>query len=686
MMRLLLGLILALFVGAAEAHVSAVPFPEVGSLEDVTHQAAYSQVQTYAVPAIPQIFYNIVTDGGATCNGSGDDAPNFKTFNTWARANQGTAQVVLTVPNGSNCVFNSNQTITGANNPNMWAFGINNMIVEGVGATLTAGSSGFRLGGNGMCYAGLASASGCSARLQTAMAGATQVVLTSASLAAGYISRFAVGKRILLGGLDIQGQWNIPYGDPPNQQFFEWKTITGINVGTGAIDLDAPLTNTYRSTWPNYNSGDNFHSDAAGPATIWALPDSWNVTVEYRGLTINQSGQTYAEARNVIYRGVTFLGANGGIPSQNETFTATGGTNWPTAIVEVDKFIGTMTLDGVSIYRIDFQSPAPNVLVMNNSAVTNAMFGSAKSSQVTDTSFATLRVGAYTYGVSTGDFVCTRCNVTLYDQTGGIAQDSRNPSEWSMSGGVITYANTAITGDGPLSRIMVPGANIWFNTNGGDYSQLGGTFQVLGVTQDATNTYVQTSLPGSQPPIANFSGASYVTLRSVSVPRFTCIDCTGDAYLVAGSSQKGAPALIPPFSYGRQAYAPTASGGLQGIKANGNLTSITVDVTQAFTGSGGGTLNLAGQFHNFAIKQSDWSPYDWVPTINLKQAGTRVITGSSVTCNGSPGACSGDTNLTLPEAIWIQDGIYPFMVGNLSGGGTLPLFTITAQTNQQVVP
>src|SRR4051812_45185237 len=185
-------------------------------------QAAFAIFQTYAGP--PQIACNLVTGiasiGGpctstTTCNNTGDDAPAFKAFNTWARTNQGsTNQVVLTIPAGSNCVFNSGQTYSGVLTENTFASAINNLIVEGTGATLTAGTNGFRLGGGGVCYIGIASASGCSARIQSAAAGSSTVTLTSGSFGSGYLSRFAIGNWIMIGGLDPQGLYNNPFGDP----------------------------------------------------------------------------------------------------------------------------------------------------------------------------------------------------------------------------------------------------------------------------------------------------------------------------------------------------------------------------------------------------------------------------------------------------------------------------------------
>lgn len=86
-------------------------------------------------------------------------------------------------------------------------------------------------------------------------------------------------------------------------------------------------------------------------------------------------------------------------------------------------------------------------------------------------------------------------------------------------------------------------------------------------------------------------------------------------------------------------------------------------------------------FLNPTAKQSDWTNFDWFYSINLKQAGTRVVTPSGVTCNGSPGGCAGDTGLVVPEAIWIWNGIGGFIDGAFSGGVN-PQFTITIRTDQ----
>ncbi len=688
-MRLLISLALLLLIGNAEAR-----FPRGTPLTNQITCDLTTGVASVGGPCT----------SGATCNGIADTAPAFWQFRTWALANQGSSsRVVLNISAGGVCLFDTNAGTVGgplAGVSNTFVAGIHNLLVDGgAGATLKTGASGYWLGNFGVCQAGLSSGSGCSARLQTANSGATTVTLTSASLSAGYVSRFAIGDWVMFGGIDTQGEWQYSCGFPMNQHYFEWRQITNINVGTGAITIDRPLTNTYLDTWPSYNSGNppgpgtcgGEQADNGGPATIWKVGFAgaeWSNVAEFRGLTFdNGSGQIYAQMRNVTYRNVTFTGPQGAIPTQNETWACYNCT-WTdgAAEVEVDKLIGTIIFDNSTLYRMDFQSSSINSLIMNNSTISGALYGTPKSSTITDSTFGILRIGAYAYGVSTGSIVCTRCNVTTYEQ-GGIAQDSRNPSSWTMSGGVITFANSTVAGAGPISRIMVPGANVRFQTNNYPFGwNIGPTFQVLSITQDATNTYVQTSLAGSQPTISNFPAATYVMFLSQSVPSFTCIDCTGDPTMLVQDSTRGAPANLPPQSWGKYDFAPTSHGDNFGWNMWGALTSISINVTQAFTGSGDGELRLS-EFNNiFLVDRTDYSSVTYGPTINTKVAGERIVTPSGVTCNGSPGACSGDTNLTWPTNGWLQDGIGVWMEGNLSGGGVKPLITITVITDQGVVP
>jgi hypothetical protein len=580
-----------------------------------------------------------------------DDSAAFATFNTWARANQGASppykQVLLTVPNGSVCYFGRSQSISGTILTNAWAAGIRDLIVEGSGARITGmGGAGFSLGGQGITQIGMTQATGQSARIQSVSAGATQLALTATSYAAGYISRFSVGQTIMLGGVDIQGLWNSPFGFPPNFQFFEWRTITAICNNTGpctggaTITVNTALTNSYLDTWPNYNAGNAFEVDNGGPATIYAINDTWNMTSEYRGsagslFKIDNDGQTYAGQRNVTFRYIDVGGLNGLIPSQNETFSVYNTTQQPGSDIEVDKLIGSLRYEDTSLAKIVFQSSSVDSLVMKNTTISTSMLGQAKNSSLTDVTIAQLRFGI-SYGVDRGKFECLRCAVSTYD-FGGLDQTQNDWTSWT--GGVITVPNVNITGSGPLSRILIPGANLRLVTSSTDIFNYAGYFQVGAVTQDATNVYAAVSPAGyaTPPSSAGFPGAtSTVKLSAIGIPQFTCDTCTGASHFAAQSIQAGATPLAPPHSYGKTTYAPSASGAQAFMRIIGNLSSYSVNVTTASTHTGAITLNGTGQFGVHAVKQSDWTDYAWNPVINLKQIGNRVITPSGASPTTTP--------------------------------------------------
>lgn len=711
-MRKLLLVVAALFLSpsAATAHMaSPVPFEQIGSLDDVVHKAAFGIFQTYVIPPTPQITCNLVTGvasvggpctSGATCNGSADTAPAFWQFRTWALANQagGSNQVVLNIPTGSNCVFNSNAGTVGGflnGTPNTFVAGIRNLIIDGgAGATLSVGTTGFWLGNYGQCQNGIAQPAGCSARIQSVSAGSSTVTFTAASYAAGYVSRYAVGDPLLIAGLNPQDLYNVPYGYPSNFHYFEHRLITSICNNTGAcpgavvITLDRPLTNSYLDTWPLINSGDGLEADAGGPATIYKLgfPGAeWNSTLDYRNLTIYTTGnQIYTNVRYNYWRNVTFTGAGkGAIPSQNEYWYGSNIT-WPITDIEIDKSIGTFVCDTCAIHIMDFQSSSVNLFQLSNSTVAVNLVGGGKRTEITDTSITNWRPGTVAYGNIPGPVICTRCNVSNFLSAFGIEQTS-DPSPYSMSGGVISFLNTAMSGSGPAQRWIAPvPGTYFFGTNGssGFFTTMQ-AFSVSGLTQDATNVYAQTNQAGGFPDYANLTpfAGTRIEIRSSGAPQFTCDACTGDPQLVAYNIQNGATPLAPIATYSKMSYTPSA--GNADVEVNyaiGKLVSLTIDVTQAYTGSGAVTLQPAA-FLNPTVKQSDWTNFDWMYSINLKQAGTRVITPSGVTCNGSPGGCSGDLNLTVPEAIWLWGGIGGYINGAFSGGVN-PQFTITLRTDQ----
>lgn len=665
--------------------------------------AAFAIFQTYQVPTVPQIFYNIVTDGGAQCSGlqevtktvsitsatnsftvttdtftgadvgkyisipgagdttfdadapllttitavgafSGtqtitlaanaittlmsasklitygvDDAWAFRDFNAWARLNQTlTTQVALTIPTGAVCFFATSGGVftPGTTLINAWVAGIHNVLVDGPGARIVAaGGSGFFLGGQGIIQVGLNSASGKSARVQTVAAGASQIALTSASFSAGYISRFTVGKVIMIGGSNPQSYFQSPYGFPPNFTFFEWRTIANVNAGTGVIDLDQPLTNSYSDQWPEYNQGSNFEADPGGPATIYAINDTWDMTAEYRGapgnpFTISQRGQTYAGGRHIIYRDVVFTGAHGGIPSQNVTWSAIN-VDYGFTNMETDKLVGTMLMDGVTIAQIVNQSSSTDLLIMRNSTVTSRLDGGAKRTEITDSTLGNFGPGIWAYGNTSGATICTRCAITTLNfNFNENFKSNPSPSPYTMSSGIITMSNSFSNGATEGARtIVTPDSIVYYLASG--FSSLG-TFQIQTVTADPwpalDNQTTTTTI--------NITSAS----KNLNVPSgpFVSGD-VGKTIIVNGAGGSGGQlrTFITAYSSATDVTLFDAAG----------TTVSSSQTIQWGTSNTYAQTNQAGGFPN-------------ISTLTANPIGFMVLTSSDFTCD----ACTGDPN------------------------------------------
>lgn len=649
-----------------------------------------SQNVTMAVAAL-----TAVTGVSTSIQYGTDDATVFAQFNVWALANQGSNQVVQTLPTSGSCWFGREQ----GGGAIKWVAGIKNLVVEGNNSTLDGRTVGWYAGSTGgaICQKGLTDVAGCSARIQTVSAGSNTIQLTAASLAAGYISRFSAPNWVLVAGISTQSL-NTPSGSgfPPNPSFFEYRQITNVNAGTGVITLADPLTNAYLSTWPNYSSGDSGNADAGGPATIYAISDAlWNTTVEYKNLTMMTVDQINGNGRFVTYRNVSVNGSIpaggtnncGMIPSQNVTWSAYN-VDWTYCTMENDKVATNAIIDASNGTRVDYQSNSLTNVSISNSTFVNVN-GTPLNITITDTTISgTFKPGTGAYGTA-NKLVCVRCNVAIFDGSGGF---QTLPSLLSMSGGVISFLNSDVTGStGPISRIFgpVPG-NIFYQVTG-SFSGTIGLFNSQTLTQDPTNTFVGTNEAGGFPTFAGYSGI----LRPHPAPQFTCDGCLGDPTFVAMNTQLGATPLKPIKEFSKRFYTPSAQGDVGDLLAQGKIVSLTIDVTIAGTAAGSLTLNPTAVSHQETVNQSTWLGYDWVPTINLKQIGTRVITPSGTTCNGvvgpgPGGSCSGDSCTlpasgcyVLPAAVWIKERLAPFMTGTPTGN---PTFSIEIKTNQGVVP
>jgi hypothetical protein len=205
------------------------------------------------------------------------------------------------------------------------------------------------------------------------------------------------------------------------------------------------------------------------------------------------------------------------------------------------------------------------------------------------------------------------------------------------------FADVTWSGAGSLSnsaeqeRWAIPGTN--FAATGAQGPAA--FYQVNSVSQSGNFINIATTVPGAYPTVPLTGGKSYI---QVQAPKWTCTNCSGNAQAVDFS---GAPANTPIFSYSARSYTnltPLVNSNLWG-----KVTSIKINVTQAYTGS---TNPMRFNPSSVTIIPAGTTS-NWNVNINLRQAGLRTITPAGVTCDtgGGPvgGACSGDGTLTLPD-------------------------------------
>lgn len=673
-----------------------------------------------------------------TCNGSADDAAAFAAFNDWAvntwQASH-TGLIQLFIPSGKACELITDQT-SGSSDSALFAKGILKLRISGYGATLgDGGGNGFQLGGFGICHKGIAESDGCSARIATVSAGATNVTLLNSALN----TRFTIGQWVIVTGLDLQG-----FGYPPNAHYFDYAKVSGISGAT--ISLDRTLAYSYKSTWPVYFAGSNLEADQGGPGTIYALDPSWDTEVEVRGLTIAKAtALTYANGRSITYRDVIFTGSGCGVPTQNLSWSVINGTMTGCSI-EADKLVGLVSFTGGVLNTIEFQSSSINALSMSGITVSGHIGGTPKAVSISNSTLASFFPGALGYG-RTDTVVCNVCAIADIGVRGVLdkgAGDNGVNNTYSMSGGIITVPNVvsvssaanngsglirltvtstsafitgkyasvgASSGDASCSgtwqltiidathvdlvgstfvatcsgsmgnvplRWAIPGTNLFWT---GQFTSET-AFRVVDVTQDASNTYVQTTLAGTFPGVPLDTGKLYIQVHPA--PQFTCTSCTGAVDAVDLSQ---APAGAPIYSYSRRTYTGNTigfdGGPISTMALWGAISSLTFNVSTAYTGINNPlTYHWPAVFDNYPSLKADFSVYNYAPIINLRASGTRVVTPAGVT-----GTQSGDSGLAVPEAVWFTEGASAGASADISGENpsVWPSVTVTIQTDQGVV-
>jgi hypothetical protein len=488
----------------------------------------------------------------------------------------------------------------------------------------------------------------------------TQIDLFQSDYDGGYVrggtgggdrtSLTPVGSKVMMSGYVLQAYWANPYGFPSNQHWFEYNTVASTNSGTHQVCFTTPLKNTYLASWPQFNTGSPFEIDAAGPATLYHLDDSWELTHVYQDFMLdNISFQTTANGRNITYQNMKFVGAACAIPTQNETHTwiNVDGTD---CNIETDKLVGTWIIRNATVRSVGVQSSSMDLIDVDGLTVSKKWEGSAKRQIIKNMTVngsglkagdPIYKVGTSAYGVS-DETSCINCSFRLSTASVTRASDTQPVTYWRMSGGVITIPNTLSANAGIFetqTRFLVPGHYVFWAGN-----QVGRAFKVLSVTQDLANTYVQTNEAGGFPTGA-WTSPKALAVFPHPAPKFTVSGASGLDPMVAFN---GCPAKTPIWSCQNFTYTGGPSGVTSGFGPTlwGALDTFTVTNNVPYSGTGTLSWNLS-RFNNWQVLKTDLTQvsYGTFPngqfTINTRLPSscgscTRTLTSSGAT-NTQPG-------------------------------------------------
>lgn len=129
---------------------------------------------------------------------------------------------------------------------------------------------------------------------QSAAAGDVSVTLQ----AGADMTPFVAGKRVCLHGYGTQnGSW------PPNERYFEFKSVLSVNAGTKTITFDQPLQYSYDERW-----ADTFTSSGAGGLPHYGAP---------RIISLDRDDFTWGE--ELVIEGGNFLGNPAFVPVDSES-------------------------------------------------------------------------------------------------------------------------------------------------------------------------------------------------------------------------------------------------------------------------------------------------------------------------------------------------------------------------------
>jgi hypothetical protein len=565
--------------------------------------------------------------------------------------------------------------ISSGNFGGMWD-GIANITVNATGATLAGGlfqvqASAQYEAANHMAYTA------------TVAAGATSVTL----LTPAQTSRFAVGGWAMMSGLDMQ-----MYGYPTNHARFEYLKIASIDAGTGVITFTTPLVDSYKSTWPVYNtSGANF----GGPATLYAMDPRFEHTSVVNGLTIAQFAQYGVSGLDLTFNDCTFAGTGqlGPHPTMAKRVVfndcvATGTT------LEIDKLVTLLEVNGGTWRVLNYQSAnSIRETILDNVIVTASIVGSPWKFIIRNgCDIAYYQCATVFFGYA-NELIVSDSTIHLWS-SGAVGTSHRTldggtqdgiDQDATMVGGVITVpaAMRAIS----ISQWGIEGGRLFFvDTAVGNIA----SFTITDVTESAPGgdilVHTDWSGNGGDYPDRDF-GALGVWLQTHPAPICSFDNVTGCAEVVDLSR---APAGLPMWSYTSRDYDGSLFGVGAYVAIIGRVVRIKVTVTTPYTGTAP-TLT-ATVFPGWANDLEGAGQTNIQFTINLKVAGVRELDASAGSYPVSwTGGQTGDTlpSPGLSAAKWIAGNFNVNQsVADIRGESPAvwPLFTVECETDQGFAP
>lgn len=612
---------------------------------------------------------NIKTDFGAVGDGVTVDDPAFLAFQAWAV--QQPPGVVLMIPPGSYNVTPVALQAAGFRGGGLFYRGIKDLTIFAYGATL----ANFYVPDPFI----VDPIANVTARIASTKVGDTTGTLLNGADAA----KFAVNDWVAVTSLEMQGR---DLGYPANWYNFDYVQVAAISGTT--VTFSAALLRTHLSTFPLSGPGtSNPTYDWGGPATIVRISPTWDQSVRVYGMTV--TGHTNCTARKMEMIDCNIAGyvghpANAATASCSREVVFRRCHIGP-GIFELDKNIGIIKFIDSAIDTLSVQSASVETLVVDGCKILTTMRGTAKNTHFKDSHIQNFQLSP-TIGWSKTVSMdgCRIGKVTYAD-----AEHYINLSAVSFSNGTFSAPVSNTSNYQAVQRVAIPGTVMYFNYPGGFTGNVGNLFIITKAYSDVNNIYFDTTL--SQIPV--YVPAGFVSGQPTAIAvhpgiRINAASCTGCIDVQMWSQQAKAK---PIWSYAHRVYSDNISGAPVGTGTDqppvwgwGALVSLTINVVRPYTGTVPMMhMNQCGPYGAYAIQMATNTFSQYRATVDLRVAGSRVITPSGVT-----GAAGTDT-LPAPVAgnIWfVQDALDPLLTNpyTTETPAQMPIVEIELVTDQGV--